>query len=268
VKRWMCVAAVAVAIGLILTTAQAQIGDLNLRVHVPFPFTVENAMLAAGESESAEAAHVTRGSRNQQDQSPLFDSVESVHSRPGDAQVTVSVYNDAQVRFDILARAEQQAASIFSRAGLGVTWLRCTHINSGVTAVACNRFDVPGHVAVRIIARAASSMSDAAFGVAFLAPDGTGRYSDVFWKRAQRLHANSTVDLGGILGSVIAHEIGHLLLGSNAHAISGIMRAHWESDELHRIAMGTLMFLPEQSERMHERIATSKAFLVSRDRPD
>jgi hypothetical protein len=264
----MWVAAVAVAIGLILTTAHAQIGDLNLRVHVPFPFTVENATLAAGENEVRGPAHLMLGSPNQQDQAAAFDHIESTHLQPADAQVTVSVYNDAQVPPDILARAELQAAKIFSRAGLDVAWLRCTHINSGIRAAACNGFDIPAHVAVRIIAHIPSSKSDAAFGVAFLAPDGTGRYSDVFWKRAQRLHANSNVDLGGILGSVIAHEIGHLLLGSNAHAISGIMRARWESDELHRIAMGTLMFLPEQSERMHERIATSKAFLVSRDRPD
>ena len=202
------------------------------------------------------------------DQAVEFDQVESTHSRPADAKVIVSVYNDAQVPHDILERALQQAARIFSTAGLDVKWLRCTHINIGVRATACNGFDVPGHVAVRIIDRGASSKSDAAFGVAFLAPDGTGRYSDVFWKRAQKLHANSKVDLCGILGSVIAHEMGHLLLGSNAHAISGIMRAHWESEELHRIAMGTLMFLPEQSERMHARIATSKALLVSGVRPD
>ena len=265
-KRWMCLAGTAVAIGLILTAAHAQSGDLDL--HVPFPLIVEDATLAAAENEARSPAHSMLGSRNQQDQVAAFDQVESVHSRPADAQVTVSVYNDAQVPPDTLTWAEQQAAKIFSRARLDVRWLRCTHINSGVRAAACNGFDVPGHVAVRIIAHTPSSESDAAFGVAFLAPDGTGRYSDVFWKRAQGLHANSNVDLGGILGSVIAHEIGHLLLGSNAHAISGIMRAHWESSELHRIAMGTLMFLPEESNRMHERIATSKAFLAFRDRPD
>ena len=252
-KRWICLAAATGTIGLIPTAAHAQSGDLNRRVHVPFPLTVENTTL---------------GSRNQQDQAAVFDHVEPAHSRPADAQVTVSVYNDARVPFDILAGAEQQAARIFSRAGLDVTWLRCTHINSGVRAAACNGFDVPGHVAVRVIAHTASSKSDTAFGVAFLAPNGTGRYSDVFWEKAQGLHANSNVDLACILGSVIAHEMGHLLLGSNAHAISGIMRAHWESGELYRIAMGTLMFLPEESKRMHARIATSKAFLVSRDRPD
>ena len=61
-------------------------------------------------------------------------------------QVNVSLYNDAQVPPDILVRAEEQAAKIFSRARLDVTWLRCTHINSGVRAAACNGFDVPGQM--------------------------------------------------------------------------------------------------------------------------
>jgi hypothetical protein len=73
--------------------------------------------------------------------------------------------------------------------------------------------------------------------------------------------------LADILGSVIAHEMGHLLLGSNAHAISGIMRAQWGIDELLRIIMGALVFLPEQSKRMRARILTSKALLASRERP-
>jgi hypothetical protein len=240
-------------------------------------FTTEQSKLMREHARTRMGLHVgksdpgeitTLGSRNQQDQAAVFDYVESAHSRPADAQVTVSVYNDAQVPSDILAGAEQQAARIFSRAELDVTWLKCTHVNSGERAAACSGFEVPGHVAVRIIANTASSKSDEVFGVAFLAPDGTGRYSDVFWKRVQSFHSNSNVDLGGILGSVIAHEMGHLLLGSNAHAISGIMRAHWESGELHRIAMGTLMFLPEESKRMHARIATAKAFLASKDRPD
>ena len=58
-KRWMCFAATAVAIGLILTEARAQSGDLDL--HVPFPFTVENTMLAAGENEAPDGATRPRG---------------------------------------------------------------------------------------------------------------------------------------------------------------------------------------------------------------
>src|SRR5215469_6736856 len=35
-----------------------------------------------------------------------------------------------------------------------------------------------------------------------------------------------TIDLPTILGCVMAHEIGRLLLGSN-HSATGIMKAHW-----------------------------------------
>src|SRR5438552_4320686 len=145
----MCLAATAVAIGLILTPAHAQGGDLDL--HVPFPFTVEDATLAAGENEARGPAHLTLGWGNQQDQAAVFDHVESTRSRPADAQVTVSVYNDAQVPPDILTRAEQQAAKIFSGARLDVTWLRCIIIDSCDTAAGCNGLDVPGHVALRLI---------------------------------------------------------------------------------------------------------------------
>jgi hypothetical protein len=90
----------------------------------------------------------------------------------------------------------------------------------------------------------------------------------VFWKRVQELHTDFQVDPAGILGSVMAHEMGHLLLGSHAHAISGIMRGHWDSTELHKIAMGTLLFLPSQEHQMRTRAAESGALLTSgRDRP-
>lgn len=147
-------------------------------------------------------------------------------------QVTVCVYNDTQAPLDSLTRAEQRAAGIFSRSGFDVTWLNCTGINSGRGPAACNETDGPGLLVLRIIPRVASSTRDAAFGVAFLGPDGTGRYGDVFRNRVQELHTNYKVDLAGILGSVMAHEMGHLLFGPNAHAISGIMPAHWESAEL------------------------------------
>ena len=189
-------------------------------------------------------------------------AVGSTQSFGQNPQVTVFVYDDVQVPPDTLTGSEQGAAKIFSRAGFDVVWLNCTHADSSGSA-ACDENDRPGHLVLRITSHGASSTNDTAFGVAFLAADGTGRYGDVFWERAQDLHVKWKVNLAEILGSVMAHEMGHLLLGSNAHAISGIMRAHWESGELRRIAMGTLVFLPEQAKRMHIRMDESRAYLVS-----
>jgi hypothetical protein len=38
------------------------------------------------------------------------------------------------------------------------------------------------------------------------------------------------VDAGTLLGLVIAHELGHLLLGSGYHGGTGVMRADWPKD--------------------------------------
>jgi hypothetical protein len=88
------------------------------------------------------------------------------------------------------------------------------------------------------------------FGVAFLSADGEGCYSDVFYDRVMELHANWNVSLPDTLGNVMAHELGHLLLGSNSHSGMGIMRAHWQSEELRRLSLGGLWFTNQQADHM------------------
>jgi hypothetical protein len=178
-------------------------------------------------------------------------------------QIAVSVYDNAGVPEDTLASAEVRAAKIFQRAGLDVSWLTCVRPNYASCATAFHEIGGPVHLVLRIKPKGASWTSDAAFGVAYLASDGTGRYGDVFWNRARDLQTNSNVDLASILASVMAHELGHLLLGSNAHAISGIMQAHWEGDELRGIRMGSLLFLPDQGKRMRARITQREQLLMS-----
>jgi hypothetical protein len=97
-------------------------------------------------------------------------------------------------------------------------------------------------------------MGSSAFGISFLSSDGSGRYADIFYRRALQLHKDWGGSLGDTLGAVIAHEIGHLLLGSNSHAPFGIMRAHWQGEELRMLARGALLFTPEQAARMQLRL--------------
>jgi hypothetical protein len=85
----------------------------------------------------------------------------------------------------------------------------------------------------------------------------------VFWKRAQELGTTSSQGVDRILGSVMAHELGHLLLGLNSHSVSGLMRARWENDELRCLDMGTLVFLPEQGKRMRARIVDTSSARIS-----
>jgi hypothetical protein len=53
-------------------------------------------------------------------------------------------------------------------------------------------------------------------------------YSDRVTSAAVRVG----VDAGTLLGLVISHELGHLLLGSGYHGWSGVMRADWSEEQL------------------------------------
>lgn len=206
-------------------------------------------------------------------------------------QLVVSVYNDAGVSAPVLLQAEQEAAKIFDRAGLDVVWQNCStspnHVGpdtlvrsgersspgseqpsspalnpagrvgaagptwSGLENLDCATIEWPTHLAVRVMhGRSTSEV----FGVAFLSADGAGCYSDVFFDQAMELHVSWNVALADILGNVMAHELGHLLLGSNSHSGVGIMRAHWQGEELHRLSWGSLRFTNEQADRMRGRL--------------
>jgi len=45
-----------------------------------------------------------------------------------------------------------------------------------------------------------------------------------------------------MMGHVLAHEITHVLEGTNFHAVSGVMKAVWDFRECHRMTMQPLMF--------------------------
>lgn len=179
------------------------------------------------------------------------------------SSLDIAVYNDARVPWDVVAQSEERARMIFSHAGFELIWTN-RYQDSDQASPQLSKTGRPNPLVLRIIPHAASSTNNITFGVSFLGANGTGRYSDIFWSRVLELHAQSNLDTAGILGSVMAHEIGHLLLGSDAHAVSGIMRARWESVELHQIAMGTLLFLPCQEQRMRVRVAELLALLPSK----
>jgi len=177
--------------------------------------------------------------------------------------ITVSVFSDVPVPRGLLDGAERRAGQIFSVAGVEITWINCTQAADTGPRPACTRDYGPDDFVLRITSHVSGVTSDAAFGVAFLGSNGRGRYADVFWKRAQAFDPDSSSRLDRILGSVMAHELGHLLLGRHSHSVTGVMRAHWGSNELRCINMGALYFLPEQGKRMRTRIAESTSALIS-----
>lgn len=175
-------------------------------------------------------------------------------SRP---QLLVFVYNHARVSTEIVLDAEKEASRVFRGLSLEVTWVNCwtrhTDSTTGLEPMTSTR------LFVGIVPRAVK-LSDAVFGVAFLGSDGNGRYADVFFESVRRLRAEEPdVGEGRVLAYVMAHEIGHLLLGSNAHSEMGIMKPRWSAVELRKIEMGKLTFTRTECEKIHRRLEREAA---------
>lgn len=74
----------------------------------------------------------------------------------------------------------------------------------------------------------------------------------VYYEHAVRgsQRARVPIDLPLILGCIMAHEIGHMLLGPNSHSTGGIMRGEWDAESIRLMTMGTLLFPSQQARTM------------------
>jgi len=179
--------------------------------------------------------------------------------RPSKPQVTINVYNDAGVSEQVLAQAEQEATRIFRQAGVDNVWVEC-HVSKPALNPdsECQPPGGAAHLALRIV-HWSSNLRDTIFGTAFLSAGGEGTQSDVFYDSVEKLHKDWHARLSRVLGHVMAHEIGHLLLGTNAHSPMGIMRPNWQSQELRSIGLGTLLFTSEQARSMQAKLFSLRA---------
>ncbi len=170
-------------------------------------------------------------------------------------QVTVSVHNDAGVPPEILMQAESQASRVFRHSGLETLWLNCPlSLENPQNPAHCGPADFPRHLQLRI-AKNSLNLNEFALGISYLSADGIGCYADLFYERAWHLHQATHVDLASILGHAFAHEIGHLLLGTNSHSPTGLMRARWQPADLVSASQGILLFSTQESQQMRNKLS-------------
>jgi hypothetical protein len=61
-----------------------------------------------------------------------------------------------------------------------------------------------------------------------------GTLATVYSDRAALLAERARVETGKVLGRAVAHEVGHMLLGTSRHSATGLMRASWLDREVRR----------------------------------
>jgi hypothetical protein len=82
-----------------------------------------------------------------------------------------------------------------------------------------------------------------------------GSLATLYFDRVVAQASAAGADPGILLGRAAAHEIGHLLMGTTAHAPHGLMRARWSRTELQRQFQRDWLFSANDAERMRRQVA-------------
>jgi hypothetical protein len=154
--------------------------------------------------------------------------------------ITVLVFNFRQAPAETLVKAEMEAGRILEQAGVPVTWQDCPTGNE-----TCRKG--PGRVFFLAVKAGPvqNKFLDTISGFAMPPAHLAVVYYD-YLPRMPGGKSNKN-DAALVLGCVIAHELGHLLLGAHGHSIAGIMQAHWGIEQTQRALMSQLSFLPEEA---------------------
>jgi hypothetical protein len=165
----------------------------------------------------------------------------------------VSVFNDANITERKLLRVETVASRVFARSGVVVEWLNCGRQNETKEEEADCAEASLRHLQIRILFKSLN-LKQSAFGISYLDGDGTGCYADVFYGGLADVEEAGRPGSATFLGVVMAHELGHLLLGINAHSSTGIMRPVWNDDDLVAASKGNLYFTEAEGQILRARL--------------
>jgi hypothetical protein len=170
----------------------------------------------------------------------------------------IRVYNQAHVDVAILDQAKRTTEQIFLNSGVRLRWIDCMAGGSGEDV--CRQPVGANEIALRIVRRtkqATKATGPITNGQAFHTPPGgcSGmaaiyyERSEMIAERVQSEHSELklTAALGIVLGHFTAHELGHLLLPTTAHAPAGIMKSRIESSDWGQAVRGHLLFTEKES---------------------
>lgn len=159
-------------------------------------------------------------------------------------ELTIHLHNLAQAPDAELTRAIGITTKIFAAAGVTLEWRQED----------APSISGPTHLSVWLLG---DDLADRAkpnrevLGEAFPAgEDGHRTVAALYYGRIRHMAKQTESPAGSVLGALMTHELGHLLLGNGAHANSGVMVARWEVADFRAAEKGWLRFVKDQAERI------------------
>ena len=165
--------------------------------------------------------------------------------------IVVIVDDRAQVHPRILDQAMKEAARLYRQAGVATAWRTVPaapplHAFTVQLIIQAN-LRTTGDTTSKFLMGAAPATARVCGGSVYVFHDQVAGFSNV-----------RQLDAGLVLGTVIAHEVGHLLLRQRGHSAEGLMRASWDSGDWQRAVMGFLLFSSDDGATIRSTISSCR----------
>jgi len=193
----------------------------------------------------------------------LLWAASGVHATQGDRQdrphMNVIVCNQVGMSHDALRTTGDVNARIFRNAGVEITWIEAES-NCTTSSPLPSR---NGYFVV-ITPRVPKGWTTGADSMGLALRSDAYRHAYIFYDRVQefantmKLIRDLRISTTLVLGHVVSHELGHLLLRGKGLSSKGIMSEHWSSADWSRAVSGTLLF-DEKDAQVIQRELTSNS---------
>jgi hypothetical protein len=160
------------------------------------------------------------------------------------ADIHVYIGGDNPVPAAVLQSARAQATWMFAKVGVPVRW------HEGEPPVGASA------IRVRFTTGLPDTVRPAALAYAHPFAQGLPEIVVLY----DRVHFAAERRPGfehRLLAHVLAHEIGHVLSGSDAHSESGVMKARWSRDDYDKMTKVPLPFTAADREQIAQRVAAT-----------
>jgi hypothetical protein len=164
----------------------------------------------------------------------------------------VSICDFSGVAAKVIDSSKTEVALAFLAAGAQISWVDCNDIGQAKTQVGEQLFVIRLRVGTPTMIYRSVSLDT--MGRAYTSERGSGFVADAYFASINLSAEQLDVERDVLLGLVIAHELGHLLLGPG-HVPDGIMHGSWQVREALAMRKRWLRFNEEECTVIRDELA-------------
>jgi hypothetical protein len=188
----------------------------------------------------------------------------------GELPVTIQIHDYSRVPSESLSRATTIVTQLYERIGVRTEWIGVVRPKERSEAARRGeQSPVPiGQLTIIVLTptmAARGRVADGVLGYAAVADEGMGRIAYVIYERVRSIAADTTTRESELLGFVMAHEIGHLLLPRGPQPSTGLMKSCWTRHDVRGMEVLKLGFSPQQASEIRLTIQNEAARSLADD---